>query len=45
MFRVEKKKTRTNIIIRILKTREKEFARFRRELDALLRKHKVQRKK
>jgi hypothetical protein len=43
MFRVEPKKTRTIITIRILKSRAKEFARFRRELDALLKKHKVKR--
>ena len=29
--------------IRILKARAKEFARFRRELEALLKKHKVKR--
>jgi hypothetical protein len=45
MFRVEKKKTRTRIVIRILKSRERELAKFRRELDALLRKHKVRRGK
>jgi hypothetical protein len=43
MFRVEPKKTRTIITIRILKSRAKEFARFRRELDTLLKKHKVKR--
>ena len=45
MFRVEKKKTRTRIVIRILQSRAREFAKFRRELDALLRKHKVRRGK
>ena len=43
MFRVEPKKTRTTITIRILKARAKEFAMFRRELEALLKKHKVKR--
>ena len=45
MFRVEPKKTRTTITIRILKSRAREFAKFRKELDALLRKHKVKRKR
>jgi hypothetical protein len=45
MFRVEPKKTRTTITIRILKSRAREFARFRKELEALLRKHKVKRKR
>jgi len=44
MFGVDPKKTRTNITIRILKTRAKEFAKFRKELDALLKKHQVKRK-
>jgi hypothetical protein len=45
MFRVEKKKTQTNIVIRVLKSRSREFARFQRELQALLRKHGVKRKR
>jgi hypothetical protein len=45
MFRVEPKKTRTTVTIRILKSRAKEFAKFRKELDALLKKHKVKRKR
>ncbi|HEX6210937.1 MAG TPA: hypothetical protein VF136_09175 [Methylomirabilota bacterium] len=45
MFRVEPKKTQTTITIRILKSRSKEFAKFRRELEALLKKHGVQRKR
>ena len=45
MFRVEPKRTQTNITIRILKSRAKEFAKFRRELDALLKKHGVKRKR
>jgi len=45
MFRAEIQKTATKITIRILKSRAKEFAQFRKELDALLKKHGVKRKK
>jgi hypothetical protein len=39
MFKAESQKTATKITIRILKSRAKEFAEFRKELDALLKKH------
>jgi hypothetical protein len=39
MFKAETQKTATKITIRILKSRSKEFAEFRKELDALLKKH------
>jgi len=45
MFRVEPKKTQTTITIRISKSRAKELVKFRRELEALLKKHGVKRKR
>jgi hypothetical protein len=41
MFTVQRSTTRTRFNIRILKKRAKEFARFQRELQVLLRKHGV----
>jgi len=45
MFRVEPKKTRTTFTIRILRSRSREFSKFRKELERLLKKHKVKRKR
>ena len=41
MYSVEPKKTRTRFTISIKKSDPKRLARFRKELEALLRKHQV----
>ena len=41
MYTVEPKKTRTRFSISIAKSDPKRLARFRKELEALLKKHKV----
>jgi hypothetical protein len=43
MFRVTRAKNHTMFRIRILKSRSKEFGKFRKELEQLLKKHKVRR--
>jgi hypothetical protein len=43
MFRVTRAKNHTMFRIRILKSRAREFAKFRKELERLLKKHKVKR--
>ena len=43
MFGVTRAKKHTMFRIRILKTRAKEFAKFRKELERLLKRHKVKR--
>jgi len=43
MFRAETQKTSTKFTIRILKKNARQFAAFRKELEALLRKHGVKR--
>jgi hypothetical protein len=45
MYKAEAQKTATKITIRILKSRAKEFSEFRKELDALLKKHNVKKGK